>query len=172
MSDPQSESVVAPPRDFETALHMGDKLELRVWLRLLTCSTLLEKRIRARLRDDFDITLPRFDVLAQLNRSPDGLTMGDLSGRLMVSAGNITGLIERLTQEGMVSRTPAPQDRRTQRVRLTAAGKKVFDEMASAHQGWVEDALDGLDRREMQDLLDLLGRLKTSLNGIGDADNG
>lgn len=160
--------------DLETALTTDDRLELRVWLRLLTCTTLLDGHVRSRLRREFDTTLPRFDLMAQLDRAPDGLTMGALSRRLMVSNGNVTGLIDRLVGEGLVARRPAPGDRRAQVVRLTARGRRAFDRMTPAHQSWVEDLLGGLDRRQMAALYEGLGQLKSSLvaNGAGDTNNG
>ncbi len=139
------------------------RLELRFWLRLLACTTMIERRIRRRLRAEFGTTLPRFDVLAQLDRSADGLTMGDLSSRLMVSAGNITGLIERLVREGLVTRMATPGDRRTQRVRLTAAGKRLFDSMTPAHEAWVAESVASLSDEEMREINGLLEKLKTSL---------
>ncbi len=145
-----------------------DLVEIRVWLRLLTCTNLVERRIRRNLRAEFDITLPRFDLLAQLHRAPEGLTMGALSRRLMVSNGNVTGLIERLADEGLVERRAAPGDRRTQLVRLTAAGNQALVDMLPVHHRWVAEMFAGLDRDEMTTLLDLLGRLKQSLADGGD----
>jgi DNA-binding MarR family transcriptional regulator len=160
-----SEAVPAarPRRDLESALSHADRLELRVWLRLLTCTNLIDRRVRAGLREQFGITLPRFDLLAQLDRAPEGLTMGELSKRLMVSNGNVTGLAERLVQEGLVSREASAHDRRSQRVRLTPAGKRAFDAMTPAHRHWTEDLMADLGRDEMQRLHELLGRLKLSL---------
>ncbi len=149
--------------DFETAVHGDDKLELRVWLRLLTCSNLIEQRVRQGLRADFATTLPRFDILAQLDRSPDGLTMGELSKRLMVSNGNVTGLIDRLTNEGLVSRGSEPGDRRTIRVKLTKRGKQKFDAMTPVHEAWIEEMLGELDRDDLAGLYGLLGGLKLSI---------
>ena len=149
--------------DFETAVTGDDRLELRVWLRLLTCCNLIERGVRRNLRDAFDTTLPRFDLLAQLDRAPEGLTMGALSRRLMVSNGNVTGLINRLVEEGLVARRAAKGDRRTQLVKLTAAGGQAFDRMAAAHATWINEMLTGLDRGEMTQLLDLLARLKGPL---------
>ncbi|MEQ9638600.1 MAG: MarR family transcriptional regulator [Alphaproteobacteria bacterium] len=142
-----------------------DQAELRLWLRLLTCTSLIEREVRARMRREFDMTLPRFDVLAQLDRAADGLSMGELSDRLMVSAGNITGLIDRLAQEGLVARGSRPDDRRTVHVRLTDKGKQAFDQMTPTHHGWIADMLAGLDRTDRKALYDLLGRLKTSISG-------
>jgi DNA-binding MarR family transcriptional regulator len=149
--------------DFETSLQADDKPEVRVWLRLLTCSTMIEQHVRSGLRQSFETTLPRFDVLAQLDRAEGDLTMGQLSSQLMVSNGNITGLIDRLVQEGLVSRTPAPGDRRTQLVRLTDVGRTSFQAMVPEHEAWVANMMSGLDRDEMNELLRLLGRLKTSV---------
>ncbi len=155
--------------DLETALQGNDKLELRVWLRLLTCSNLIEQKVRNGLRQDFDTTLPRFDILAQLDRSANGLTMGELSSRLMVSNGNVTGLVDRLTNEGLVSRLPVPDDRRTIRVKLTALGKHKFDAMTPAHENWIDGMLRSLDRDDLAKLYELLGALKSS---VQDADGG
>ena len=154
---------VATRGDFETALAESDLLEIRVWLRLLTCTNLVERRIRRNLRAEFDITLPRFDLLAQLHRAPEGLTMGALSRRLMVSNGNVTGLIERLAGEGLVERQATPGDRRTQLVSLTAAGERALVDMLPVHHRWVAEMFADLDRSDMTTLLDLLARLKRSL---------
>ncbi|HLI12186.1 MAG TPA: MarR family transcriptional regulator [Alphaproteobacteria bacterium] len=149
--------------DFETAVRSEDRLELRIWLRLLTCANLIERRVRQQLRDRFSLTLPRFDLLAQLDRAPQGLTMGELSRRLMVSNGNVTGLIDRLLAEGLVERAPAPDDRRVQVVRLTAAGKAGFDAMAAVHEGWIAEMMVELSRGEMAGLYALLAKLKRSV---------
>ena len=148
--------------DRESALASDDKLELRLWLRLLTCSNLIEGEVRARLRESFATTLPRFDLLAQLDRAPDGLTMGELSSRLMVSNGNVTGLTDALVREGLVSRLTDPDDRRSLRIRLTPAGKHAFDAMTPTHEQWIDQMMGGLSRAEMAHLLELLGKLKQS----------
>ena len=111
------------------------KDSLRLWLRLLTCSTMIEREVRARLRSQFGATLPRFDMMAALEREPDGLNMGELSRRLMVSNGNVTGVADRLAREGLVKRWSPPDDRRSSRLALTARGRKEFTAMAKAHQG-------------------------------------
>jgi DNA-binding MarR family transcriptional regulator len=155
-----SEARLEPDR--ESALLNDDKLELKLWLRLLTCSNLIEGEVRSRLRETFATTLPRFDLLAQLDRAPDGLTMGELSSRLMVSNGNVTGLTETLVREGLVSRLPEPDDRRSLRIRLTAAGKRAFDAVTPTHERWIDEIMAGLSRAEMAHLLALLGKLKAS----------
>jgi DNA-binding MarR family transcriptional regulator len=155
-------SAVPAPRDRETSLTKDDRLDLRVWFRLLTCATLIERSVRQGLREEFGITLPKFDLLSQLDRAGEGLTMGELSRRLMVTNGNVTGLIDRLVTEGLVTRQPAPHDRRAQLVRLTAAGKQAFDAMIPKHQDFIAERFDGLARTELAELHRLLGKLKTS----------
>ena len=145
----------------------GEQASLRTWLRLLTCTNLVEREVRGRLRDKFDTTLPRFDVLAQLDavsREPEPhLTMSELSRRLMVTNGNLTSLIERLVHEGLVRRDPAPDDKRTQIVKLTALGKRSFDAMTPEHQRWIDDLFGGLSASERRHLYELLGKLRGSV---------
>ncbi len=155
--------------DRESALLSGDKLELKLWLRLLTCSSLIEAEVRARLRETFATSLPRFDLLAQLDRAPVGLTMGELSSRLMVSNGNVTGLTDALVREGLVSREPEPEDRRSLRIRLTETGKRSFDAMTPTHEQWIDRMMAGLSRAEMAHLLELLGKLKQSVRSAAGA---
>ena len=150
--------------DYESDVAAGDGLELRVWLRLLTCANLIEHGVRQGLHQHFATTLPRFDVLAQLHRAEKPLSMGALSERLMVTNGNITGLVDRLAREGMVARSASAVDRRVQMVRLTAAGKVRFADMARDNRRWVHAMMAGLSRKEKQALFALLGRLKQSLH--------
>jgi len=149
--------------DPETRLHDAHHESLRLWLRLLTCTLTIERRVRAQLRERFAMTLPRFDLMAQLERNPGGLKMGELSHRLMVTSGNVTGLTDQLAGEGLVARTPIPADRRAFRVQLTAKGKRAFDVMAAEHESWVIEMFSGLSEQERDRLHALLGRLKTTL---------
>lgn len=152
--------------DAETALaHAppGHKDELRLWLRLLTCANLIETEIRTRLRRDFDTTLPRFDLMAALDRAQSGMTLGEISRRMMVSNGNVTGLAARLEAEGLVERRAMPGDRRAQLLRLTAKGKREFARQSAAHEGWVAELLGGLDEAGRAQLFRLLGRAKSSV---------
>lgn len=149
--------------DYESGVQGKDGMELRVWLRLLTCTNLLDNEVRTRLKTTADTTLPRFDILAQLERHDGPMSMGDLSRRLMVSNGNVTGLVGRLAREGLVDRTPSPEDRRVQMVSLTAAGSKFFAKIAEDHRDWVGAMMAGLSADEMTDLYDLLARLKESI---------
>ena len=140
---------------------------LRTWLRLLACSSLVEREVRSRLREQFAVTLPQFDVLAQLDAaardSVQGLTMSELSRRLMVTNGNLTSLVERLVGEKLVSRASLPTDRRTQIVRLTAAGKRTLDRMTPAHERWIEELLGGLSAADHRAMHHLLGALRDSI---------
>jgi DNA-binding MarR family transcriptional regulator len=157
---------VTPPLDAETkaleAPHRH-KDELRLWLRLLTCTTLVETEIRRRLREQFEVTLPRFDLMAQLERAPEGMTLGEMSRRMMVSNGNVTGLVERLVESGHVERVAVPSDRRVQRVKLTESGRRDFAAMAQAHEQWVAELFAGLAAKETPALLKLLGKMKVSV---------
>ncbi|PSJ58357.1 MarR family winged helix-turn-helix transcriptional regulator [Kumtagia ephedrae] len=137
--------------------------DLRLWLRLLTCSTLVETEVRRRLREDFDFTLPRFDLLAQLERAEQGMVLGELSKRMMVSAGNLTALVERLVESGHVSRTTSPTDRRVQIIALTDFGRAAFREMADRHGDWIGDLFKDLSARDRVALIDELGKLKRSI---------
>jgi len=137
--------------------------ELRLWLRLLTCTNLIEGEVRGRLRERFDVTLPRFDLMAQLDKSPEGMTLGELSRRMMVSNGNITGLVERLVELGLVDRVPHPTDRRAAVVRLTDAGRLSFAGMAEQHGDWIASLFAGMAPDDMRLLMRLLGRMKQSV---------
>ncbi|MBV9991063.1 MAG: MarR family transcriptional regulator [Alphaproteobacteria bacterium] len=143
------------------------KQSLRLWLKLLSCSTAIEKKARAMLTRRFDTTLPRFDVMAALDREPDGLTMGALSEHLLVSNGNVTTIVARLVEDGLVTRTQDKTDRRVLRVRLTAKGKRDFRLYAAAHEAWIEQLLGDLADNEIHHLLSGLGRVKTSIERSG-----
>jgi DNA-binding MarR family transcriptional regulator len=162
-----SDLPTTPPEDrsdYESGVQLEDGMELRVWLRLLTCTNLLDNEVRTRLKHTADTTLPRFDILAQLERHDGPMSMGELSKRLMVSNGNVTGLVDRLAGEGMVSRTPSPGDRRVQMVSLTAEGSKSFAKIADDHRQWVGEMMAGLTAEEMTKLYGLLARLKESIH--------
>ena len=137
--------------------------ELRLWLRLLTCTTMIESEIRTRLRNRFEVTLPRFDLMAQLDKMPGGMTLGELSKRMMVSNGNITGLVETLVNQGLVAREAHPSDRRATMVRLTEAGRASVGEMAAEHGDWIGTLFGGLGAEDVALLMRLLGRMKTSV---------
>ena len=137
--------------------------ELRLWLRMLTCATLVEAEIRRRLREEFDSTLPRFDLMAQLERASDGMVLGELSRRMMVSPGNITALVERLVESGHISRTTSAADRRVQIIALTPFGRAAFKKMADAHAEWIAALFAGMSAKGELALLDQLGELKHSI---------
>lgn len=141
----------------------GAHASLRLWLRLLSCTTTIERHVRERLRVRFDTTLPRFDMMAQLNREPRGLKMSELSRRLMVTGGNVTGLTDQLVAEGLVVRRGIPGDRRAYNVRLTPKGKRQFDAMAVEHERWIVELLDEIPPDERVSLHESLGHLKSAI---------
>jgi DNA-binding MarR family transcriptional regulator len=147
--------------DREFIARRDDHSALRIWLRLLTCTQLIEKRVRAGLREEFGTTLPRFDLMAQLERHREGLKMNELSRLLMVTGGNVTAIVDQLEKEGLVERLDEPADRRAFCICLTKSGEKSFAEMARAHERWVVELLSGLSRREHDELLKLLAKLKS-----------
>ena len=152
--------------DLESRVTVDDHQALKLWLRLLTCTAKVEGVIRNRLRQEFATTLPRFDLLAQLERHPDGLAMRELSKRLMVTGGNITGITDQLEAEGLVLRAPHPSDRRSFSVRLTPAGLSQFKRMARIHEQWVIELLGGWTGEEKAQIHDLLAGLKNHLGGL------
>ncbi len=159
----ESAPINAASVDQESRARGSDHDALRLWLRLLTCTNLIEGRIRARLRENFDCTLPRFDLMAQLERHPEGLKMGEISKRLMVTGGNVTGVTDQLVKEGLVTREGLPQDRRAYIVKLTAGGRKAFQRMAHEHEQWVAGLFGELGEKDRKQLHGLLGELKQAL---------
>lgn len=152
--------------DVETLLRdepKGRKQQLRLWLRLLSCTNLITAEIRRRLRGEFEFTLPRFDLMAQLDREPDGLRLGELSKRMMVSNGNLTGLVDRLVEEGYVRRVGDPSDGRASVVRLTKSGAETFKNLAAAHEAWLARMFGGLSGGAAERLMSDLAALKRSV---------
>ena len=136
------------------------KDRLRFWFRAYGAVSAIEREISSRLRARFGASLARFDLMAHLFAAPHGLTMGELTKRLLVSGGNVTGVVERLGKEGLVSREVDGADRRVYRVGLTGAGRKLFEEMAEEHEAWVSELLAGLDPQEMARATALLEGLR------------
>jgi len=149
--------------DRESTVGAEVELAIRVWLRLLTCTLMIEGEVRRLLQREFATTLPRFDALAQLDRAPDGLTMTELSRRMMVTNGNITGVVDRLVGDGLVDRHAAPDDRRALIATLTPRGRRVFKEMIPVHHGEVRRMFDAVSRQELKQIYRLLGTVKESL---------
>lgn len=141
----------------------GKRLELRLWLRLLSCNNIISAHIRKRLREEFKFTLPRFDVLAQLQRSPEGLRLGELSERMMVTGGNLTGIVEALAADGYIRREQLPSDRRSVMVRLSKSGEKTFARMAQAHEKWLKELFSGMTSEEISSMMRELDTLKKSI---------
>jgi DNA-binding MarR family transcriptional regulator len=141
----------------------GDHAVLKLWLRMLASTTQIEAEIRKRLREHFDISLARFDYMAQLFRYREGLKMRVLSRYLMVTGGNVTGLTDELEREGLVQRSPSPEDRRAWIVSLTPKGRRSFEAMAKAHEEWLLELFGGLDEKAVQQLYAQLGALRVHL---------
>jgi DNA-binding MarR family transcriptional regulator len=150
--------------DKEARLHGTTPAEhpkaLRLWLRLLTCTQLIETQVRTHLREQFDTTLPRFDLMAQLERAPEGLKMNELSRRMMVTGGNVTGITDQLVSEGLVERVAVAGDRRAFHIKLTQKGRTQFADMAHQHEGWIVEAFAGLSAPQINTLHSLLGQVK------------
>ncbi len=142
------------------------KAKLKLWLRLLRATNKVSQVLRQRVRREYHTTLPRFDVMAALARSPDGLKMSELSRLLMVSNGNVTGVVDRLVEDGLLTRGHSPHDRRASVVRLTDAGRAAFAQMAAEHEGWVDELFASLDREAIDELIRHLDKLNASLREV------
>lgn len=156
------------PDDIEASLsklRAGSKLELRLWLRMLACVNLASAEIRRRLRQQFEVTLPQFDVLAQLQREPEGLKLGELSRRLMVTKGNLTGLVDTLVDAGLVSRDAVHGDRRARNIKLTKAGAVFFGQLAAEHEAWLGAFFGDLEKDTLISLIEELDQVKRSIRG-------
>jgi DNA-binding MarR family transcriptional regulator len=136
---------------------------LRLWLRLLTCTNLIETHVRKALAKEFKTTLPRFDLMAQLERAPHGLQMGELSRRMLVTGGNVTGIVDQLERSGLLVRTEHPADRRAYLVKLTKEGRRLFGQMAAEHETWIVKLFSGIPKREQRALTESLTRLRGQL---------
>jgi DNA-binding MarR family transcriptional regulator len=156
--------------DAETRADRADHTAIRLWLRMLATNRLVETRTRRLLQERYATTLPRFDLMAQLERAPKGLKMGELSKRMMVTGGNVTGITDLLEKEGLVERTADPADRRAWLVRLTPAGRRSFAAMAEEHERWVVESFKELSGREMATMAALLARLKIHVRSLEERD--
>ena len=154
--------------DAETRLMRDDHTAIRLWLRMLATNRLVETRTRRLLQERYATTLPRFDLMAQLERAPKGLKMGELSRRMMVTGGNVTGNTDRLEMDGLVERAAAPAPPRATLVRLTGAGRRAFAAMAEEHERWIVESFRALSGREMATMAALLARLKTHVRSLED----
>ena len=147
----------------KTQKHDRSKQSLRLWLRLLSCTSMIEMRVRSRLRTDFNITLPQFDVLAELDRAGKAQTMSELSRELMVSNGNVTGVVDRLERLDYVRRVASSTDRRVLYIELTETGQKAFSQMARQHESWINEMLSEMGNNDLLALTDLLNEAKQSV---------
>ncbi len=147
----------------DSRLSDGTHESLRLWLRLLTCTHLVENHVRKSLAAQFKTTLPRFDLMAQLERFPDGLQMGELSRRMLVTGGNVTGIVDQLEGAGLLVRTEDPTDRRVYLVKLTKEGRRLFGQMAVEHESWIVKLFSGIPKREQRLLNESLTHLRKQL---------
>ncbi|MEY9109159.1 DNA-binding MarR family transcriptional regulator [Bradyrhizobium yuanmingense] len=147
----------------ETDQEAEYRAQTRLWLRLLACTSLIESELRRRFREEFDFTMPRFDVLAQLDREPSGLVLGELPKRLMVSAGNLTPIVDRLVADGYITRTASNLDRRVQIVCMTVEGRKIFRRMAKSHGAWLAELLADFPADRFDGLIGELDELKAAV---------
>src|ERR1700729_3689774 len=162
--DKKTLKLIEPDADAETRIHDDHHLSVRLWLRMLACTNRIENFVRQNLQAKFATTLPRFDLMAQLERAPQGLKMSELSQRMMVTGGNVTGITDGLEKEGLVVREVDPADRRVFRVKLTPEGQKQFRRMASEHEQWIIALFDGMSIKHKNQLSDLLGDLKQHIS--------
>jgi DNA-binding MarR family transcriptional regulator len=145
-------------------VHDDHHVSVRLWLRMLSCTNRIESVVRQNLQANYQTTLPRFDLMAQLERARQGLKMSELSQRLMVTGGNVTGITDGLEKEGLVVREVDSADRRVFRVKLTAEGQRQFRRMAAEHEQWVIELFDGMSTRHKEQLAELLGDLKRHIS--------
>jgi DNA-binding MarR family transcriptional regulator len=158
--DKKTLKLVEPNVDAETRIHDDHHLSVRLWLRMLACTNRVESLVRQNLQAKFETTLPRFDLMAQLERAPQGLKMSELSQRMMVTGGNVTGITDGLEREGLVIREVGTSDRRVFHVKLSAEGQRQFRRMAAEHEQWVIELFDGMSMKHKNQLVELLGELK------------
>ncbi len=149
--------------DAETRIRDDHHLSVRLWLRLLACTNRIENLVRQNLQSKFDTTLPRFDLMAQLERAPQGLKMSELSQRMMVTGGNVTGITDGLEKDGLVLREVDAADRRVFHVKLSSEGQRQFRRMAAEHEQWVIELLEGMSMKHKNQLVELLGELKRNI---------
>lgn len=160
--------MASPSQIFERRMEEipGDKDGLRLWLRIVACTQMVEQEIRVMLREKFSMTLPRFELLAALDRVPDGLTMGELSRWLMVTKGNITGIAERLSEDGYIKRQPTPTDRRSFVVTLTPKGRKLFKEMESEYEHFLDEIFAEVTIDDFDSFTGVLARVKEAIETL------
>src|SRR3984957_6741897 len=159
----KSLKLVEPNSDAETRIHDDHHLSVRLWLRMLACTNRIENFVRQNLQAKFETTLPRFDLMAQLERAPQGLKMSELAQRMMVTGGNVTGITDGLEKDGLVVREVDAADRRVFYVKLSAEGQRQFRRMAAEHEQWVIELFEGMSMRHKNQLVELLGELKRNI---------
>lgn len=160
--------IVESSPDAESRVHDDHHVSLRLLLRLFACSGQIQNRVRQFLQSKFETTLPRFDLMAQLERTPEGLSMHELSQRLMVTRGNVTGITDGLESDGLVVRETDSSDRRVFRVKLTSEGQRQFTRMAREHERYIIDLFSEMSAKDKRQLMELLGELKHQIASRSD----
>lgn len=128
----------------------------RAWLGLVRCFSSIERVLMRRLSDEFNSSLPRYDVLTALALAPEALTMGELASMLMVTKGNITGVVARLKKEGLVRKAASETDRRVQSVTMTKKGRELWGAMHAHYDRTVAEVLSGQSREDLRALTQVL----------------
>ncbi len=139
------------------------RADLQLWVRLLACAHGAEQRVKNRIKENFGLNQTQFNLLSQLDRAPDGIRMGEIARRTVVTGSNVTAVVDDLQQRGLVTREVAKGDRRATVIRLTPAGRSLFAEIAPVHAGWIEEIFAGLAETEKRDLVQRLDGLKTAM---------
>lgn len=150
--------------DVETRLNESDSDSLRLWLRLNSCNNQVQNYIREKMRQEFNLTLPRFDLMAQLIGHKNGLKMGEISERLMVSNGNTTSIVLQLEKDGLVERLINQEDRRSTLIRLTTKGTKLHNKINKSYVQWLEDIFATVSTAQYKRLHKDLSDLKLNIS--------
>lgn len=153
-------AISAVTEDFETRGANTDHIDLRLWLRMMALQKMIVNELRRRLRASSGMSLSRFDFMSQLDSTKVGMRMGELSDRLMVTTGNITGLADELEADGLIERLADPSSRRASLVRQTPKGRKQFRAAAKAHEAWIAEFFSVLSKKDKKILLELIGSQK------------
>jgi DNA-binding MarR family transcriptional regulator len=139
---------------------------MRAWLAMVGCFTSVERSLRRHFNHVFRSSLPRYDVLMALVHFPDGLTMGQLASKLMVSKGNMTGVVRRLQQNNCVRQASSRHDRRVRVVTLTSKGRTLWEQMHGEYRSVIEDVLSQLSKTESRLLTQSLMQAQERIDSV------
>ena len=135
----------------------------RTWLSLVRCFSSIERVLMQHFADEYNSSLPRYDVLTALALSPGGLTMGELASMLMVTKGNITGVVRRLKTDGLVRKVTSKVDRRVQSVTISAKGKRLWDKMHADYDRIISEILSGQSNKDLRALARFLEQTRVAV---------